>query len=217
MGGQNAPMLSGLTLFEAGLSLLAVATALWLQPWRGARGGDLQWPWLLLWVLLPVLWSLERVTGTVAVQPLSCISLLVLMAGWPLAILGLPVVWLIIWGLGLQSPELALHHVVWLGVVPATLALGSGALVRRFLPHHLMVYIFGRGFLATWLSAGLGGVAAMLLRPPGGGLSSDDYLIARILAAFGEALTTGMIVSLFVAFLPEWLATYTDRLYLPKA
>jgi uncharacterized membrane protein len=41
-------------------------------------------------------------------------------------------------------------------------------------------------------------------------------MLARLLAAFGDAFITGMLVAIFVAFRPEWLATYTDRLYLPQ-
>jgi uncharacterized membrane protein len=41
-------------------------------------------------------------------------------------------------------------------------------------------------------------------------------MLARLLAAFGDAFITGMLVAIFVAFRPDWLATYTDRLYLPQ-
>ena len=42
-----------------------------------------------------------------------------------------------------------------------------------------------------------------------------DLMLARFLVAWGDAFITGMLVAIFVAFRPEWLATYTDRLYLP--
>jgi len=35
------------------------------------------------------------------------------------------------------------------------------------------------------------------------------------LAAWGDAWLAGMLVAIFVAFRPEWLATYADRIYLP--
>jgi uncharacterized membrane protein len=47
-------------------------------------------------------------------------------------------------------------------------------------------------------------------------LNLPDVVLARGLTAFGDAFITGMLVAIFVAFRPEWLATYTDRLYLPK-
>jgi uncharacterized membrane protein len=59
------------------------------------------------------------------------------------------------------------------------------------------------GVLSVWLH----GV------PPG--LSADDVMLARALVASGDAVITGMLVAIFVAFRPHWLATYADRIYLP--
>jgi uncharacterized membrane protein len=47
------------------------------------------------------------------------------------------------------------------------------------------------------------------------GTDAGDLLLARFLTASGEAFLTGMLVAIFVAFRPDWLATYSDRLYLP--
>ena len=165
---------------------------------------------------MPVLWTLERFAGTAAVQPMSGASLLVLMAGWPLAMLSLVPIGLLIATLGPWPPEWVLQHAVWLGVLPGTAALLIGAAVRRFLPQRLMVYILGRGFLSTWLATGGCALLSVGVHPPGGGLAVGDLMIARWLAASGEAALTGMIVSVFVAFRPEWLSTYADRLYLPR-
>ena len=205
-------------LLDILFSLACLGVASWLRPWRQLRADDLPWPWLAWWALLPLLWGVDRLTGSLAVQPLSGASLLVLMAGWPLEVLGLVPVALVTLSLGTIDAVEALHRLVWLGLLPATLALCLGALVRRLLPLHLMVYILGRGFFATWAAAGISGGAALLLDlPAGSGLGLDDLMLARWLSASGEAVLTGMAVSIFVAFRPHWLATYTDRLYLPRA
>ena len=47
-------------------------------------------------------------------------------------------------------------------------------------------------------------------------LSDSDLMIGRWLSAWGDAFITGMVVAIFVAFRPQWLATYTDSLYLPR-
>jgi uncharacterized membrane protein len=39
-------------------------------------------------------------------------------------------------------------------------------------------------------------------------------MLARLLSAFGDAFITGMLTAIFVAFRPQWLATYADHLYL---
>jgi len=96
------------------------------------------------------------------------------------------------------------------------LALGLGAAMRRWLPHHLFIYILGRGFFGTALAVAGAGIAAALLFGVPAELNLADVMLARGLTAFGDAFITGMLVAIFVAFRPEWLATYTDRLYLPR-
>ncbi len=170
---------------------------------------------LAWWAALPLLWSLDAVTGMPVLQPLSGICILLLMLGWPLTVLMLAPVAAVMMFMADLSLADALHRMVWLGLMPATLALVLGAGLRRWLPHHLFVYILGRGFFATALAVtGAGALAAWIYGVPAN-LSVDDVLLARGLAASGDAFLTGMLIAIFVAFKPEWLATYTDHLYLP--
>ncbi|MFN9744482.1 MAG: hypothetical protein ACK57B_02385 [Betaproteobacteria bacterium] len=204
-------------MIESTLNLLlavpALATAAALRPWRALRGAP-PWPALALWALLPLLWSLDATTASPLLQPLSGACLLLLMLGWPLTVLALPpVAAAMLLATGLDAAGV-LHRVVWLGLMPATLALALGALVRHALPRHLFVYILGRGFFATAIAlAGSGALAAWLFGVPAT-LSLADVMLARLLAAFGDAFITGMLAAIFVAFRPQWLATYADRLYL---
>ena len=114
---------------------------------------------------------------------------------------------------------LAVRHagepLVWLGLVPMTLALALGAGIRRWLPHHLFVYILGRGFFATAMAGSVAGAVSVALHGVPGSLQPSDMMLARFLAAWGDAFLSGMVVAIFVAFRPQWLATYADRLYLP--
>jgi uncharacterized membrane protein len=195
------------------LAALTTALALALRPWRAVT--DLPWPALVLWATLPLLWSVDRLSAMPVMQPLAGSGLLLLMLGWPLAVLMmLPVVALMALLTDLAAADL-LQRLVWLGLVPITLAMGMGAALRRWLPHHLFVYILGRGFFATGLALGAAGVASVLLNGVPHGLNADDVMLARVLAASGDAFITGMFVAIFVAFRPQWLATYADRIYLP--
>jgi uncharacterized membrane protein len=201
--------------FDLMLALGAVGAALSTRPWRAVSAGGPPWPWLAWWAALPLLWGADRYAQVPLVQPLSGACLLVLMAGWPLAVLALlPVAAVVMLMAGLDTAE-GLHRLVWLGLVPATLALGLGAAIRRWLPRHLFVYILGRGFFATAIAGSLAGVLSVALHGVPGGLQDADLMLARFLAAWGDAFLAGMVVAIFVAFRPEWLATYTDRLYLP--
>jgi uncharacterized membrane protein len=206
-------------LLDAALALLALAAALALRPWRALPRDGVPWPWLAWLVALPLLWSADRLGGAggAMVQPISGACLLLLMAGWPLAVLGLAAAAALTAALADLGAAQALSRYVWLGLVPATLALGLGAAVRHWLPRHLFVYILGRGFFATGLAATAAGALALWLAGGPPGLDIGDVLIARLLTASGDAFITGMVVAIFVAYRPQWLATYADRLYLEPA
>jgi uncharacterized membrane protein len=194
----------------------ALAVALAMRPWRALVGTSPPWPALAWLLLMPLLWSADRLSAIPVLQPLAGSCLLMLMLGWPLAVLTmLPVAAASLLLAGLAPAE-ALDRFVWLGVVPATLAMLIGAGLRRWLPHHLFVYILGRGFFATALAVAAAGSVAAALQALPVGLSEHDLVIARWLFAWGDAFITGMLVAIFVAFRPQWLATYADRIYLPR-
>ena len=199
------------------LVIVALAVALALRPWRALRGAQLLHPWFASLVLMPWLWAAQRfMPGGVAVQ-LSGACLMVLMLGWPLAVLSLvPIAALGAWLGGIAWPQ-ALDHLAWNGIVTATLALAIGLATRRWLPRHPFVFILGRGFLVTALATVLSGALSALvsLLPPGSELGS--ILLGHWLMAWGEAFATGMLVAIFVAFKPEWLATWSDARYLKDA
>jgi uncharacterized membrane protein len=203
------------TVLEAAVAAVAVGVALALRPWRALPAGGPPWPWLGWALLLPLSWALDAYSGSPLAQPLSGACLLMLMAGWPLAVLLLLPVAAATAFLGDLGAAEALHRLVWLGLLPATAAMGLGAAVRRWLPNHLMVYILGRGFFATGLAGMAAAAGLWALQGPPAGLTGSDWLLARGLTAWGDAFIAGMLASIFVAFRPQWLATYTDRLYLP--
>jgi uncharacterized membrane protein len=203
-------------LLDLTLALATLLVALAVQPWRAARPDGPPWPWLAWWAAMPLLWGADQLARMPLVQPLSGAALLVLMAGWPLAMLALlPAAAVLMVMAGLPAAE-ALHRAVWLGMLPGTLALGLGTLVRRLLPGHLFIYILGRAFLATWVAVTLAGALALAVTGAPQGTEPADLLLARFLAASGDAFLTGMVAAIFVAFRPQWLATYADRLYLPR-
>lgn len=208
--------LSGTWWLDLSLALAAASVALALRPWRGTGPDGPPWPWLALWAVLPVLWGVDRYVEVPIAQPMSGAALLVLLAGWPLAVLAMvPVAAATAFAADLGAAE-ALHRLTWLGVVPATLTLALGAATRRWLPNHLFVYILGRAYIGTFIACALADGTALWLSARPAGAQLDDLWLVRPIAAFGEAFITGMLVAILVAFRPHWLATYSDRLYLPK-
>lgn len=207
-----------LTTVEICFAAAALLAAAWLRPWRMLDGALLS-PFLAGLVLLPWFWMLPQmlpssvVAGGISVQ-LSGACLMTLMLGWPLAVVALSLVSGLVWTVSDLAPEVWLSQWVWIGLVPATLTLALGALLRRWLPAQVFVYILGRGFFGTAASIFLAGVLYELLYHLVGGVGVEQALVARWLMAWGDAFLTGMLVSIFVAFKPEWLATWSDRRYL---
>lgn len=203
-------------LLELLLVSAAVLLALWFRPWLVVMNASrLQHPWLAAMVLLPWLWSLQAAMPGGMLLQMSGACLLVLMFGWPMAVVSLPAIAGIGAWLGGLDPALSFSMLTWNGIVPATLALGIGWATRRWLPEHLFVYIMARGFFGTAIALSLAGIAGLLWQERTGMLPLGDLMIGHWLIAWGEAVATGMITAVFVAFRPQWLLTYSDRLYLP--
>ena len=201
------------TALNLSIAVLCVAVALWLRPWRMLRG-PLFTPALASLVLLPWLWLLpQKMPQGLQVQ-LSGACLLVLMLGWPLAVLVLAGIAAVVWVVGQAEPVAVLQQWVWIGLVPATLALGIGVVMRRWLPPNLFVYTLGRAFLGTAAAVFLSGLLLEGLQWLAGEPARDLSLVARWLMAWGDAFLTGMFGAIFVAFVPQWLATWSDQRYL---
>jgi uncharacterized membrane protein len=142
--------------------------------------------------------------------------LVMLMLGWPLAVPLLCAVAALscIWAPA--AGDVLVQQAFWQGVLPATLALAWGALLRRFAPDHIFVYTLGRAFFGTVLSLFAAQALAQWLGPGLLGVGDGTALVARWLVAWGDGFMTGLLVAIFVAFEPAWLATWSDRRYLGR-
>ena len=87
-------------------------------------------------------------------------------------------------------------------------------MLRRLTGENMFVYILGRGFLGTALCIFIASVLAQWAGNPLPGVDGQFSLVAHWLMAWGDAVVTGMVCAVFVAFKPDWLATWSDRLYL---
>ena len=214
-------------MLESALALIAHILALLLRPWRQLlsrrplvtqSSGDASGLWtplLATLVVLPWMWALPTLHPMPLQLQWSGACLVLLMLGWPLAVLTLLAVGVITW---LLSPSLSvpatLALTVWHGLVPATLAMGWGALLRRFLGTKVFVYLFGRGFFGTVVCLFIAGLLAQAAGEQLPGVQQELGKIARWLMAWGDAVVTGMLTAVFVAYRPQWLATWSDDLYL---
>lgn len=201
------------TWFEGVLAATALVLALGTRPWRMLTPA-LWSPLAATMTCLPLVWLLpQHLPPGLSVQ-FSGASLLVLLVGWPLAVCGLAVVAVLVGLLGHNSPEVLLSQWVWLGVLPATLALLWGAGLRRWLPLNPFVYTLGRGFLGTAVAVFVPGVLYEVGHHLLYNVPVNEALVARWLMAWADAFLTGLVVAVLVAFAPQHLATWSDQRYL---
>jgi uncharacterized membrane protein len=201
--------------FLLALAALALAVALAFRPWRMLARAGLITPLLATLVITPWLWALPWLHRMPLQLQLSGACLIGLALGWPLAV---PVLCLVALEVGLIAPvtwQQQLDMAVWLGIVPVTLSFLLGMALRRWVWRNLFVYILGRGFLGTALCVFAAGALAQwsgqtLAEAVEPGLA----LVARWLIAWGDAFLIGMMAAVCVAFRPQWLATWSDRLYI---
>jgi len=205
--------MTGWPVLESGLVVLALLAALAFQPWAVLRAPALRAPWAAASLLLALAWAAQsRLPGALPVI-LSGACLLVLMFGWPLAILTVLVLAAGAWAGG-AAPMHALTLAAWSGVVPATLALGLGMATRRWLPRNVFVYILARAFLGTAIAVALAAALHVARLRLGAPAAEAPLLTAGWLIAWGDAFLTGGLAAIFVAYRPQWLLTWSDERYL---
>jgi uncharacterized membrane protein len=202
------------------LVALALAAALAVRPWRLLRPQDgqvrLATPLLACLTMLPWLWSWPGLSALSLPVHWSGAPLAVLLIGWPLAI---PIV--VLAGLstmlttGADFAE-AVSLTVWSGVLPATMVLVLGHGVRKAFGTHPIAYMVGRAFFVPMVTLAVCSLVAAFL---GNSFVSTTVELQRVaigLLAMGEASWTCAIVSLLVAYKPQWLATWSETAYLGR-
>lgn len=207
---------------EAILLALAWMAALAVRPWRLLRPHEgqvpLATPFLACLTLLPWLWAWPGLAALPVPLHWSGAPLAVLLVGWPLAIPVLTVAGLSTMVSTGASFADAVSLTVWSGVLPATLVLVAGHGVRMALGANPVAYMLGRAFLVPMLALGACGLAESVLGHGllAAGTGGELQRIAIALLAMGEASWTCAIVSLLVAWRPQWLATWSEGKYLPR-
>jgi uncharacterized membrane protein len=169
---------------------------------------------------LALLWIARADPGQGLPLQLVGVPLLTLMLGPALAMWSAALAATILASVFHQSASVAIWNALFLGAVPALATdLGRRA-VAQWLPAHPFVYILGNGFFITGLAAAAAQLcAAALLLATGSGTGSSllaQYAPFILLIGFGEATLSGMLLTLMVVYLPNWVATFEDRHYLQR-
>lgn len=207
-------------IFEAILLALAWAATLLVRPWQLLRPHQgqvaLATPLLASLVVLPWLWAWPGLAALPIPLHWSGAPLVTLLVGWPLAVPVLTFAGLSTMVTAGASFADAVSMTVWSGLVPATLVLGLGHAVRQAFGPNPVAYMLGRAFFVPMLAIAACGLFAAAVGHGFQGPTGELQRIAIALMAMGEASWTCAVVSLLVAYKPQWLATWSEALYLRR-
>lgn len=198
-----------------------------VAPWSSwlARG-DRQHVWLATLVLLLVIGSMRAgITPGLSLQ-FGLATTLTLMHGAPLALFGIAAVygadcaWAQYAAGGPEAWNAWGANTLCYGALPVAFVAALRELVQRRLPHNYFVYFFVTVFAGSLLASLLAGGARLALLAANGTLPAaqvgPEFLAYAPMLAFAEAFVNGALLAVAVAFRPEWVASFDDRLYLSR-
>ncbi len=109
-------------------------------------------------------------------------------------------------------------NAILMGVIPIGITHFFWRINERFLPANYFIYIFFAAFLAGGVSILTTGYISYrllsLLPNPLIEEVLDQYMMIFIPIMYPEAFISGAVISIFVIYKPEWIATFDDRRYL---
>ncbi|MDX1696723.1 MAG: energy-coupling factor ABC transporter permease [Thiohalobacterales bacterium] len=196
------------------LLLLALLTA----PWSKIRDSDAQNVYLAAIVGVSLLWVMRGGIQAGLYYHLLGMTLLCLMFEWQFALFAASLVVAFNTWQGNVGWQAFGVNVVVMGVLPILFTRGLLYACQRWLAHNFFIYVFVNAFLAGALSILLAGLTSGLLQhlagvqPPGSIVANFLQILPMLM--FGEGFINGGVMSLVVAYRPQWVATFHDRWYL---
>lgn len=174
--------------------------------------------WLGMVVLLTLIWSLKAGVKPGLAFHLLGATVFTLSFGPHLAFIGLSLVTAGITLNGAAGPFAYAANALVVAGVGVGLSQALYRLQAAILPKHFFVYIFANGFFGAALTMiGVGFFVTVFLALSGA--YEWEYLINEyfpyfLLLAFSEAWLSGMVITLFVIYRPDWVVTFSDSRYL---
>ena len=200
------------------LFAIAAIAAVRSAPWRVLQESTRLNAFLALVVTLTLLWNLKAGVKPGLALHLLGATVFTLSFGPHLAFIGLSLVTLGITLNGAAGGFAYALNALLLAGVGVVLSQRLYRLFSLWLPKHFFVYIFVNGFFGAALTTiGVGVVSTCFLAMAGAyewEYLSGEYLPYFLLLAFSEAWLSGMVMTLFVVYRPNWVLTFDDSRYL---
>ena len=194
------------------------ARSVWRAPWSRLKDSEQLNVWLGMIVLLTLIWSMKAGVKPGLSMHLLGATVFTLSFGPHLAFVGLSLVLLgisINGGFGIFAYAINALLMAGVGILVSQMMY---RLVVRYLPRNFFIYVFINGFFTAALSViGVGVVATLLLVTANAyewEYLSSEYLPYFLLLGFSEAWLSGMLITLFVIYRPNWVGTFDDASYL---
>ena len=165
-----------------------------------------------------VLWTLKATVGGVFTFHLLGVTGFTLAAGPQLALIGSAIA---------VPLQIAVHGGKWenagigfvtMAAIPVAVAWTVHRSAQRRLPPNFFIYIFVGAFFGAAAALAAGSLVAAVALAYGAGVPAQlvfgEYVPYLLFLAWGEAMLTGMVVTLLVVYRPQWIVTFDDARYL---
>lgn len=198
--------------------LACFALSLFRAPWHLLKDAERLNVWLGMVVLLTLMWSMQAGVKPGLSLHLLGATVFTLCFGPALAFIGLCLVLAGVTLNGAAGPmAYALNGLLMAGVG----VLVSQALYRLLagvLPKNFFVFIFVNGFFSAALMVVCVGLVSTVFLAVADAYSweylTSEYFPYFMLLGFSEAWLSGMVLTLFVVYRPNWVITFDDSRYL---
>lgn len=187
-------------------------------PWRRLLVNENSHVYLGTCVGLMLLWTIKTDGIPGMEYHFLGATLLTLMVGWQLAIVGINIVMAgVVLSAGGDWQTFPVNALV-MGFVPVLVSQLIYYYVDKKLPKNFFVYVFLSAFFGAALAVAVAILSASELLILSGvhGLKALalEFLPYTPLMMFPEAFITGMLITIFVVLRPSWVSTFDDNRYL---
>jgi uncharacterized membrane protein len=201
------------------LYLLLLVVAIRIAPWQQlfARQ-ESQHVFLGAIVILLSVWGIKAgISPGLGFHHLGA-TLFTLMFGWPLAIIGLTITMLA--SLLLQASDwssLGINSLLSV-VIPISVSYLVLRFSQKWLPDNFFIYIFVCAFFGAGAAIAISRLCAIALLSVIHAYPNEQLIEESLqylpLIMFPEAFVTGMLITIFVVYHPDWVSTFDDDRYI---
>ena len=201
------------------LFLLCLLVAARYAPWKDlVQKQESQHVFLGAVVMLLTIWGIKAgISPGLGFHHLGA-TLFTLMFGWPLAIVGLTIT--MIASLLLQASDwasLGINGILSI-LIPIIVSYGILKISQKWLPDNFFIYIFICAFFGAGFAIAASRLSAIALLSAMHAYPNEQLIEESLqylpLFMFPEAFVTGMLITIFVVYRPDWVATFDDERYI---